>query len=609
MTLMLRSLLLLLLAVPPALAQSPPADAEARTGNRPPQVLALNVTPSAPAVGESVRLRAFGEDPDGDPLRWTWTIDGVPQDTDQPEVLLKQPAPGEYAVRAVVEDGRGGRTESALRFKVFQPTWCAEASVFHDETTLTAFYTGAPSLTVARQNLIDGFLQVLRDYRAAGATSGAGGRRLDAPTLPRSLESGAVSTGFETAIRTQAADRARVLGRGLTPPELFAVALAATGGDVGTALLASHVLTYPDTAQANAAFIREHLAPLRDPRGYSREPAVRAWNARSREWQFVAAAEIVGSDQQGAWAALFGAIAVAFTDRHGQLPLWLFREHALPPIPALPLAARDLTAPQQVQLLADYAIRLAERARAGIRATPDPDRVCLRYSGAAVGTALAEALAEPDSVATPMPTPTTPGTPYGSYLIQPPLSIELRGAHGERIGFDQAAGRYTGNTVNAIVDSEAIGDAAIATVITPLFPVSEITLSSAGTGLVQFGAADLDAGFSRVWELPVTPGASFRYQPAYALTDADGAVVEHAAELHHDRQWAFPQAPMLIIGLASALGLLLGLIWVWRRGPFAPAPRLPAGSMTGDGSPQCSACGATTRPGARFCRQCGRQLR
>lgn len=610
MTSILRALPLLLASWPSLThAESPQTPA---TGNRPPQVLALNVTPSTPRVGDSVRLRAFGEDPDGDALRWIWHIDDQRKPIDAPELLLERPEGGEYEVRLVADDGRGGVTEAELRFKVFRPTWCREAGFFHDEATLEAFYTGAPSLTMDRQALVDGFVQVLRDDRAAGGTPTAGVRRRDSLIIAQSFDSGALPTGREAAIQQRATEQARTLGRGLTPPELFAIALQTTGGNVRDALVASHAATDRDRAKINAAFIRDQLAPLRDARGYSKDRAVRVWSAQLQQWQFVSAAETVSSDQQGVWHHLFGMAALAFADQNGHAPFALIRKGAGydGPRDALPLRERGVPSSGLGDQLSDYAIALENQARTGVRRAPDPDQRCIDYTGVAIGEALARELQSPDAVggdsATLTPT-STPGTPTGSYVVKSPLSITLTGLDGEVVGFDQHTRRFHGNTPNAIVEFDEEEAGTVAVVITPLFAVGEVLLTGTAEGPAQFGAADLEAGFTRVWEMAVRPGASFRYEPAYALSDANGTPLTPAAEMHHQRQWVFPQAPMLIIAMASGLGLLLGLLWVWRRGPFAAAPRLPPGSENGPSA--CAGCGAATRPGARFCRQCGRQLR
>lgn len=578
--------------------------------NRPPRVLALNVVPSTPRVGDTVRLRAFGEDPDGDPLRWIWSVNGERKPIDVPELSLNQPAGGEYAVRVVADDGRGGLAEAELRFKVFQPTWCREAGFFYDEATLEAFYTGAPSLTMERQALIDGFVQVLRDYRAAGGTPTAGVKHRDTMTIAQSFDSGALPTGREATIQERAREQATRMGRGLTPPELFAIALQATGGNVREALVASHAATYRDGAKTNEAFIRDRLAPLRDARGYSSERAVRVWNVQRKEWQFVSAAETASADQQGVWYHLYGMAALEFADRHSYTPFWLIQQGAeiYKPDHALPLKERGVPSSGLCGKLSDYAISLENQVRTGMRRAPDPDKQCINYTGAAIGWALARELEAPGSVPVDKPVPTAPpGKPTGSYLVKSPLSIELQGVNGEVLGFDQHTQRFHGNTPNAIVDFDDEADGTVAVVISPLFEVREVLLTGTADGPAQFGAAHLEDAFTRVWEIPVTPGASFRYEPAYALTDAAGTPLEPAAEQHHRRQWAFPQAPMLIIALTSLLGLILGLLFVWRRGPFGAPPRLPPGS---DQVPKsCTGCGATTRPGARFCRQCGRQLR
>lgn len=589
---------------------APPRSSAAAGDNRPPRVLALNVVPSAPRVGDTVRLRAFGEDPDGDPLRWIWTIDDERQALDVPELSLDTPAGGEYAVRVVADDGRGGLAEAELRFRVFQPTWCREAGYFYDEATLEAFYTGAPSMTVDRKALIDGFVQVLRDFRAAGGTPTAGVQTRDTKTIAQSLDSGALPTGREAAIQQRAGEQATRLGRGLTPPELFALALQETGGNLREALVASHAATYRDGAKTNEAFIRDRLAPLRDARGYSSERAVRVWNAQRKEWQFVSAAETAGADPQGLWYPLYGMAALAFADRHGYTPFRLLRLGAEidRPDPALPLTERGVSPSGLCGQLSDHAIALESQSRGGWRRAPDPDRQCINYTGAAIGWALARELDAPGSAPVDPPTPSAPpGQPTGSYLVQSPLSIELQGVNGEVLGFDQQTQRFRGNTPNAIVDFGDDADGTVAVVISPLFEVREVVLTGTGEGPAQFGAAHLEDAFTRVWEIPVVPGASFRYVPAYALSDATGTPLEPAAEQHHRRQWAFPQAPMLIIAITSLLGLVLGLLFVWRRGPFGAPPRLPPGS---DPVPtSCAGCGATTRPGARFCRQCGRQLR
>ncbi|MCU0756381.1 MAG: zinc ribbon domain-containing protein [Xanthomonadales bacterium] len=599
MTSRFRSLFLLALWPALALAADPPAD------NRPPQVLALNVTPAAPKVGDAIRLRAFAEDPDADPLRWRWSINDQPLPDELPELSLDPPDGGEYRVRAVADDGRGGRAEAELRFKVFQPTWCREAEVYHDAATLEAFYSGAPSLTMSREALVDGFVQVLRDYRAAGGTPDLGVTSADPLSFAQRIDSAAPTDPHAAALQQQANARAAALGRGLNPPELFAIALEVTGGQVHAALLAAHAATVRD-APRNAAFVREQLAPLRDPRGYSGDAALKVWNDSLQTWQFVSAAALVSDDQQGVWYRLYGTAALRLADHRQFMPFWLLQQGAGHFPSARNSAPQDgLSAAALGRQLSDYALQLQTQVGAGARQPPDPDRTCIDYSGVAIGAALARELAA-DPASDPPALSAAPGTPAGSYRIQWPLSIEIAGVNGEVVGFDSRSGQFQGNSANAIVDFDPAADPPTV-VITPLFAVRELTLRSTAAGAASFGAADLEAGFTRVWALSLEPDASFRYEPAYALRDASGTALPPAAEMHHQRQWAFPQAPMLIIAMTSGLGLLLGLIFVWRRGPFAAPPRLPPG---GERTPAlCPSCGASTRPGARFCRQCGHQLR
>jgi hypothetical protein len=104
----------LLLATPGAW----PRDASLFRENEPPQVR-LTVTTPRPQAGGAVCFEAATFDPDGDALRFTWTLDGLEQANAKGHAVTWQNATqGTHLVRVQVDDGHGGTASQELEFAV-----------------------------------------------------------------------------------------------------------------------------------------------------------------------------------------------------------------------------------------------------------------------------------------------------------------------------------------------------------------------------------------------------------------------------------------------------------------------------------------------------------
>jgi hypothetical protein len=76
--------------------------------NRPPRLLALQVVPAEEVNGRNVAVRTFGEDPDGDDIRYryTWWVNGVEVQGEGPTLSTRGLSRGDTVrVRVVATDG------------------------------------------------------------------------------------------------------------------------------------------------------------------------------------------------------------------------------------------------------------------------------------------------------------------------------------------------------------------------------------------------------------------------------------------------------------------------------------------------------------------------
>jgi hypothetical protein len=94
-----------------------------QTGNLPP-VASLSASPLNPAAGQSVRFAVTATDPNGDGLAYYWEFgDGADSysNDNSPVQNHSFPSAGEYTVRCVVSDLRGGTSQQALIVRVGNP--------------------------------------------------------------------------------------------------------------------------------------------------------------------------------------------------------------------------------------------------------------------------------------------------------------------------------------------------------------------------------------------------------------------------------------------------------------------------------------------------------
>ena len=90
--------------------------------NQPPE-LRVEVDPTNAAPGTLVHFHATADDPDGDPLAYAWTFDDATFSTNSlPWTFKSWTSPGEYVVRCVVSDRKGGVTSANVLVTVGQPS-------------------------------------------------------------------------------------------------------------------------------------------------------------------------------------------------------------------------------------------------------------------------------------------------------------------------------------------------------------------------------------------------------------------------------------------------------------------------------------------------------
>jgi len=84
--------------------------------NRPPTV-SLSSTPQDPEVGDRVTMSASASDPDGDPLTFTWFVNGVQKSSHDKNLVFDGLADGKYIVEGIVSNGQDSATDK-LTFRV-----------------------------------------------------------------------------------------------------------------------------------------------------------------------------------------------------------------------------------------------------------------------------------------------------------------------------------------------------------------------------------------------------------------------------------------------------------------------------------------------------------
>ena len=410
---------------------------------------------------------------------------------------------------------------------------CKEAGFFYDDKTLASFYTGEPSLNVNGEQLVTGIIGAIQKFEQEGGRATAGVQNLDAPFLAQAFDSSALPTGREQALRDEASALAERQGK-LGPADLFYCALKATGGNVRDALVACHAALYRDKGKANAAFIEKSLQPLRNPNGYQKDATVTRWNDQLKREEKVSPRDSCGNDQQGAWYHLFGMAALEFTDRHGLTPFYVVRKGAemAKPAETAPLAQNGFPMSEVCGKLSNYAVALENQVRSNMRRAPDPDKQCVNYFGAAIGTALAKYLqlpAQRGMLAKLMGVETRrqlrTNMDY-AWLMKSPLSLRLRGTGGEELTFDQQAKLFGGNTDLVYVDPLVEQDGTWGLVVVPFFEVRDVQWTAVGTGPATIAVHDLKRGRTRGYGLTVRPGDSFTgtiVQGVPELQRADGS--------------------------------------------------------------------------------------
>ncbi len=84
--------------------------------NSPPKI-SLSIEPQEPETKDSITVKALASDPDGDPLTFTWFVNGVQKSSHDKSLFLDGLAAGKYIVEITVSDGRDSAMDK-LTFRV-----------------------------------------------------------------------------------------------------------------------------------------------------------------------------------------------------------------------------------------------------------------------------------------------------------------------------------------------------------------------------------------------------------------------------------------------------------------------------------------------------------
>jgi outer membrane protein OmpA-like peptidoglycan-associated protein len=107
---------------PPPAPPAPPAPKPAAPANRPPTVRAL-CDPCTVEIGRTATVTADAQDPDGDPLTYSWKAAAgsltSPTSRQSPWTAPMQPGPVLFTV--TVNDGRGGEASATVTINVIAP--------------------------------------------------------------------------------------------------------------------------------------------------------------------------------------------------------------------------------------------------------------------------------------------------------------------------------------------------------------------------------------------------------------------------------------------------------------------------------------------------------
>lgn len=413
--------------------------------------------------------------------------------------------------------------ESNIPLPVKPP--CKEAAFFYDEDDLQNTYTGEPSLNFTREQLVTDMIAAIQKFEQEGGAATNGVQTLDAPFIAQSFDSGALPTQREDFLRVEIMEMSHRKQGQLTPGEVFFCALKATKGNVRDALVTAHAVLFRDKPGMNRKLIDNYLTPIRNPDGYVDKKTLKNFNDQKQQYDYVSARDYAGNDQQGAWYHLFGMAALEFTDRNGLTPFKVVQEGAeiYKPSLALPLS-KGFPMSEVCGKLSNYAVALENQVRTkGWRRPPDPDKQCINYAGAAIGTALAKYMSLPVkrgllAKLTNIETRRQWRTNMDyAYLLRSPASLMIHGKGGEEFSFDQKEKVFSGNTSLVYMEPLVEEDGTWGLLVVPFFDVQDLRMDTVKDGNIEFAFYDFQKKGARGYSIDAKEG------DRYSISHSDSA--------------------------------------------------------------------------------------
>jgi hypothetical protein len=510
---------------------------------------------------------------------------------------------------------------------------CEDPMFLYPGLDLSGHFTGQPALRYSGQEMKDDVLEGLQRFINEGNTLSSGARTSDPYFVAKSYINSAMPTGREAALQDAARRMAQERQQTdpsyrLSPGDLFYLSLKQNNGNVRDALLTCHAALYRDGGGVNKKFIEQEniLTPLRNPEGYpDRDTGYTTPRGSERS---INPFKELGHEEQGPWYHFFGLMALEFTDPYGAASFhaaWLALEwDSLPANYTDMVLAPDFPKDKLDASLGKLSVALEHNVRTNMGKPPDIAKYCVNYYALAAGKALKAAVFA--ELGKPVPNAYSDRfghfdnagdilTPEGTVIYKSPLSIYIQGVNGEWFSFDPRSGVMDGNTPLVYFEILPEEDGSSSFLGAPFFEVASVQMTGVGEGPVTLGMYDRASEKSSVFEFDVHDGDQILVEgmtgtpllnsdPLKASDQTGGILPAGLVSGNH-------LGLLLIAGCGGLLVLLVmvGLVVFLSRGRRRSTRPVPARQPAGPApAASCPHCGATVKPGARFCGSCGRSI-